>query len=94
METGSKGATALTGQTTTLGKEALTGKLTMLYSHTLLFILIVSEDSPAPRRSADQSTTPRNFGLMHSASGSTMAWHLAAIVSLPPCLTACVSVVS
>ena len=37
---------ALTGQTTMPGKEALTGKLTMLYSHTLLF-LNVCEDNPA-----------------------------------------------
>lgn len=44
MEIGSKGAMALTDQTTMLGKEALTGKLTMLYSHTLPFILNVSED--------------------------------------------------
>jgi len=47
METGSKGAMALTGQTTTLGKEALTGKLTILYSHTLHFTVNVRADVPA-----------------------------------------------
>ena len=40
METGNKGAMALTGQTITVGKEALTGKLTMLCSHTLHFTLV------------------------------------------------------
>ncbi len=47
MEIGSKGAMALTGQTTMLGTEALTGKLIMLYFHTLLFSLNVGEDNPA-----------------------------------------------
>ena len=86
METGSKGAMALTGQTTIPGKEALTGKLTMLYSHTLLF-LNVCEDNPA------QDALQTSLQQQSSTCRLNYLAALVAIAPLPPCPIACVSMV-